>query len=148
MLRATPLEIPEVWGQYDPVNIQDVLLVFVNAGLISKAFWQCAAFDFEVFRSTRGVSRLVHTQTGEGNFETHLLSTWVTTCKPGLRGNTKGVLYYDKEKGWQRLHVLLDELQEVISSLTLANCICIVTILIPDIVRATASRPLAIMRRD
>ena len=115
MLRATPLQTPELWGQYDRVNLQDVLLVFVNGGVISKAIWHCAAFDCEVFRSTRGTSRLVHTTTSEGNFDTLQLSTWVTDCKPGLRGNTKGVLYYDKEKGWQRLHILLSELQEVIT---------------------------------
>jgi hypothetical protein len=119
MLRATPLDTPELWGQFDPVNIQDVLLVYVNGGVISKASWHCAAFDLEVFRSTRGLSRLVHITSSEGRFETVLLSTWVTTCKRGLRGNSRGVLYYHKEKGWQRLHILLDELQEVITVIML-----------------------------
>ena len=112
-LRATPLDAPDLWGQFNSESRQDVLLIFLNAGTVARADWQCAAFDLEAFRSTQGVSRLVHTISSEGGFETTTLASWITSCKSGLRGNSRGVIYFDQAKEWQRLHILLDELVEV-----------------------------------
>ena len=112
-LRCTPLVPPAEWGRYSG-QAQDVIIVALNAGDLLQPCRCEAAFDLELFSTSFGTRKDVHTFNAEAeDFETQALAQWVTIVKPSLRGNTRGVLYYDDCGKWCRLQALLDEQIEV-----------------------------------
>lgn len=112
-LRCKPLEPPIEWGRYTS-QAQEVIVVSLNAGDLLQPSWYEAVFDLEVFDSSWGTRREVHAFVSEADgLQTLPLAQWVTTVKPSLRGNAKGVLYYDGCGKWCRLQALLDERVQV-----------------------------------
>ena len=112
-IRCTPLELPIEWGRYTS-QAQEVVVVALNAGDLLQPSWYEAVFDLEVFNYSWGTRREVHAIVSEAEgLQTIPLAQWVTTIKPSLRGNAKGVLYYDTCGKWCRLQALLDERFEV-----------------------------------
>ena len=108
-LRCTPLEPPIEWGRFTH-QTQDVIVVAVNAGDLLEPCWCEATFDLEIFNRSWGTRKEVHVFDSEAEeFQTQTLAQWVTSRKPSLRGNTRGVLYYDSCGDWRRLQALLDE---------------------------------------
>lgn len=114
-LYCTPFEPPPDWAQFDPYksNSSGILQVFLNAGNAVVLDWRSAIFDLEQFIKYKGNTRLVHIKDHENELQRVPLLQWVKSEKPQLRGNTRGVLYYDKDDGWNRLNDLLPALKEV-----------------------------------
>lgn len=106
---------PRDWAQFDPYqsNSSGIPQVFLNAGNAVVPDWRSAIFDLEQFIKNKGNTRLVHIKDHENELQRVPLLQWVKSEKPQLRGNTRGVLYYDKDDGWNRLNDLLPALKEV-----------------------------------
>ena len=112
-LKCTPLVPPSEWGRYSG-QAQEVIIVALNAGDLAQPCWFEAVFDLELFCSSWGTRKDVHIFDSEAEeFETQPLAQWVTSVKPSLRGNIRGVLYYNTCGRWCRLQALLDEQVQV-----------------------------------
>lgn len=110
--RCFPSDPPDDWAQLHAEDRQDVVIIYINAGDFWSPHWLSAVFDLEVFRKSRGHEKVVHVAEADG-FHSFSLAAWVSDCKPTLRGNARGAIYYDRATGWQRLLVLLERIVQV-----------------------------------
>ena len=110
-LLCTPSDSPELWLQYDPEA--EVIQIYLNAENLPYQDWRSAVFELDVYRRTFGAKRSVYAYDDSGELCQDTLASWVTAVKPAVRGNPRGILYFCKEKGWQRLHTLLASITEV-----------------------------------
>lgn len=114
-LYCTPFELPQGWAQFDHDHSTEkgIVQVFLNAGSTVVPDCRSAVFDLEEFIKSEGNKRLVYIKDDENELQRVPLLQWVNSQKPQLRGNTRGVLYYDKKNGWVRLNEQLLSLKEV-----------------------------------
>ena len=110
---CTPFSIPEEWGQFDVDGDGVFLSIFVNAGNSVEPDWREGVFDLELFTESKGCKKAVEYHDAPSHLASATLPQWVKSQNPNLRGNQRGVLYYDKSDGWSRLADLLPLLIEV-----------------------------------
>ena len=110
-LFCTPCDPPEDWLQYD-CQAEDIQ-VYINSQNLPYQEWCSAVFDLNGFQRSFGAKKVVYRHDTSGKLSADTLASWVTTLKPAVRGNLRGVLFYYKNKGWQRLQTLLTSLAEV-----------------------------------
>lgn len=98
-LHCTPFALPQEWGQFHHEGDNQLLIIYVNAGTSVDPDWRSAVFDLEEFIKSSGRKRIVQYYDADLQLQTTSIPQWVNLQKAGLRGNTRGVLYYDKKDG-------------------------------------------------
>ena len=121
-LLCTPSDSPELWVQYDPQA--EVIQIYLNAESLPYKDWRSAVFDIDIYRGSFGARRIVYAHDDSGELCQDTLASWVTAVKPAVRGNLRGILYFCKERGWQRLHTLLASIAEVHGHENWTPCSC------------------------
>ena len=110
-LLCTPCDPPEDWLQYD-CQAEDIQ-VYINSQNLPYQEWCSAVFDLNGFQRSFGAKKVVYRHDTSGKLSADTLASWGHHTKASRAGNLRGVLFYYKNKGWQRLQTLLTSLAEV-----------------------------------
>ncbi len=108
---CTPAEVPEEWLQFD--SGVEGIQIFLNSHNLPRQDWCTAVFHVKKYKDSYGAKKSVLAHDSNGELYEDTLASWISIVKPAVRGNVRGVLFYCKKNGWQRLQTLLRSIAEV-----------------------------------